>query len=64
MTDKKLIKQMDNPERILEVRHLKKYFPITKGFLKKHSGDVRAVDDLNLYINKGETLGPLYLASL
>ena len=57
MTDKKLVKQMDTPERILEVRHLKKYFPITKGFFKKHSGDVRAVDDLNLYINKGETLG-------
>ena len=49
--------QMTNTERILEVKHLKKFFPITKGFRKKHIGDVRAVDDLNLYINKGETLG-------
>ena len=49
--------QMTNTERILEVKHLKKFFPITKGFRKKHVGDVRAVDDLNLYINKGETLG-------
>lgn len=44
-------------ERILDVRNLKKYFPITKGFLKRHVGDVRAVDNINLFIRKGETLG-------
>ncbi|NMB92829.1 MAG: ATP-binding cassette domain-containing protein, partial [Flexilinea flocculi] len=44
-------------ERLLEVNHLKKYFPITSGIFKKHIGDVKAVDDLNLYINEGETLG-------
>jgi peptide/nickel transport system ATP-binding protein len=43
--------------RILEVKGLKKYFPIEKGFLKRVSGHVRAVDDVNLYINEGETLG-------
>jgi len=32
--------QMTNTERILEVKHLKKFFPITKGFRKKHVGDV------------------------
>ena len=42
---------------ILEVRGLKKYYPIEKGFLRRHAGDVKAVDDVNLYIKKGETLG-------
>ncbi len=44
-------------ERLLHVSHLKKYFPITSGIFKKHVGDIKAVDDLNLYINEGETLG-------
>ena len=44
-------------DRILDVRNLKKYFPITKGIMKRHVGDVRAVDDINLFIRKGETLG-------
>ena len=42
---------------LLEVKGLKKYFPIEKGFLKRVHGYVRAVDDVNLYINEGETLG-------
>src|SRR5687768_8280636 len=42
---------------LLEVRNLKKYFPIKKGFLKKVVGQVRAVDDISFYINEGETLG-------
>lgn len=45
------------PDRILDVRNLKKYFPITRGIMKRHVGDVRAVDDINLFIRKGETLG-------
>ncbi len=49
--------QISKPERLLEVRNLKKFFPITSGFLKKHVGDVKAVDDVDLYINEGETLG-------
>ena len=49
--------QMEKPERLLEVTNLKKYFPITKGFFKRHVGDVRAVDGVDLYINEGETLG-------
>lgn len=42
---------------LLEVDSLKKYFPIKKGFLRKVTGQVKAVDDVNLYINEGETLG-------
>ncbi len=42
---------------LLEVKHLKKYFPIRKGLLRKVVGQVRAVDDVSFYINEGETLG-------
>ena len=38
------------PEKLLEVRNLKKYFNTKKGLL-------HAVDDVNFFINKGETLG-------
>ncbi|MBA7635646.1 Oligopeptide transport ATP-binding protein OppF [subsurface metagenome] len=42
---------------LLEVKEMKKYFPIEKGFLRRITGFVRAVDNVNLYINEGETLG-------
>lgn len=42
---------------LLEVKHLKKFFPVRKGFLRRGVGYVKAVDDINLYIKKGETLG-------
>ena len=43
--------------KILEVKGLKKYFPIRKGFFKKTVGQVKSVDELNFFIEKGETLG-------
>ncbi|MGH2981261.1 MAG: ABC transporter ATP-binding protein, partial [Solirubrobacterales bacterium] len=43
---------------LLEVRHLVKHFPIKSGVLiDREVGRVRAVDDVSLTINKGETLG-------
>ncbi|WP_163972119.1 ABC transporter ATP-binding protein [Oceanobacillus halotolerans] len=42
---------------ILEVKNLKKYFPIKDGILQKTVGHVKAVDGLNLNIKKGETFG-------
>jgi peptide/nickel transport system ATP-binding protein len=39
------------------VRHLKKYFPIEKGFLRRVTGHVKAVDDVSFFVNAGETLG-------
>ena len=42
---------------LLEVRGLKKYFPIHKGLFGRHVGDVRAVDDINFDIYPKETLG-------
>jgi peptide/nickel transport system ATP-binding protein len=46
-----------NGQVLLDVKNLKKYFPIKKGFFKKVVGQVRAVDDVSFYINEGETLG-------
>ncbi len=46
------------PQPLLEVKHLRKYFPIYKGsFFRKLVGNVRAVDDVSFFINEGETLG-------
>jgi len=42
---------------LLEVRGLKKYFPIEEGLLRRVVGHVRAVDHVNLSIGKGRTLG-------
>jgi len=42
---------------LLEVKGLKKYFPIQKGLLRKTVGYVKAVDDVNFYVREGETLG-------
>src|SRR5438093_5102896 len=42
---------------LLDVRNLKKYFPIHVGLLRRHAGDVRAVDDVSFSIQERETLG-------
>lgn len=42
---------------LISARGLRKYFPIHAGWLKKHVGDVKAIDDVSLDIRKGETLG-------
>lgn len=42
---------------ILEVKNIKKYFPIKHGFLQKVTGHVKAVEDISLSIKQGETFG-------
>jgi peptide/nickel transport system ATP-binding protein len=48
---------MNENNIILEVKNLKKYFPVTRGFWKKVAGYVKAVDGVDLFIKEGETLG-------
>jgi peptide/nickel transport system ATP-binding protein len=43
-------------DTLLEVRNLKKFFPIRKGFLQRTVGYVRAAEDVNFTLKKGETL--------
>ncbi len=42
---------------IIEVKNLKKYFPVTGGVFLRRTGWVYAVDDVSFKVNKGETLG-------
>src|SRR5690554_1512399 len=42
---------------LLEIRSLKKHFPVKKGMFRKTSGFVKAVDGVSLSVNKGRTLG-------
>jgi peptide/nickel transport system ATP-binding protein len=46
-----------NEEHLLEVKGLKKHFPIVKGLVASVKGYVKAVDDVNFNLRRGETLG-------
>jgi peptide/nickel transport system ATP-binding protein len=48
---------MESSPPILEAKSLKKYFRIKTTFLRRTIGYVRAVDDVDLYLRHGETLG-------
>ena len=43
--------------KLLDVRGLKKYFPITKGVLGRQVGTVKAVDGVSFFVREGETWG-------
>ena len=42
---------------ILQVEHLKKYFPLGKNFLGKPQSYLRAVDDVSFRVKRGSTVG-------
>jgi len=42
---------------LLEVRNLRKYFPVRAGVLLRKIGDVHAVDDVSFKVERGQTLG-------
>ncbi len=44
-------------EYLIEASNLKKYFPIRGGFFKKELAAVKAIDDIDFHIKRGETLG-------
>jgi peptide/nickel transport system ATP-binding protein len=44
-------------DMLLEVRHLKMYFPLRKGILRSRVQQLKAVDDVSFSIRRGETLG-------
>ncbi len=41
---------------LLEIRNLKKHYPIKKGLFSKEVGAVKAVDGITLSVQQGETL--------
>ena len=49
--------EVNQDDILLQVTNLKKHFPITGGLLRRTVGYVKAVDGINFYIKKGETLG-------
>ncbi len=44
-------------ESLIEIRELKKYYPVKGGVFKRHVADVKAVDGVDLGVQKGECLG-------
>jgi len=48
---------VNQQEPLLTVRGLKKYFPVQRGFLRRTTGWVKAVDGVDLELAPGETLG-------
>jgi oligopeptide/dipeptide ABC transporter ATP-binding protein len=48
---------MNDQNTMLQVRDLKKYFPVKRGFFQRVKGHVKAVDGVDLEIEAGKTLG-------
>jgi oligopeptide/dipeptide ABC transporter ATP-binding protein len=45
-----------SPQPLIEVRGLKKHFPVKKGLFRRHVGDVKAVDDVSFTVGRKETV--------
>lgn len=49
--------EQEQGKYIVEVNHLKMYFPVTRGLLQRKMAEIKAVDDISFNIRHGETLG-------
>ncbi len=49
--------QKNKKDILVDVKDLKKYYPIHAGFFRRKVGDVKAVDGISLQLRKGETFG-------
>ena len=47
----------ESPENLLEVRHLKKYFPLRGGFFSRVQAHVKAVEEVSFTVKPGEVVG-------
>jgi peptide/nickel transport system ATP-binding protein len=56
ITQLRKVKPMPPDDVLLEVRGLRKHYPIRKGFLRGDAGSIKAVDGVDLSIRRGETL--------
>lgn len=54
---KKAPKIVVSDELCLDVKNVRKYFPIYNGLMRKKVGEVKAIEDISFYARKGETLG-------
>ena len=51
------VNAVENKDIILDVRHLKKYFPIATNFFGKPTRFLKAVDDVSFTVQRGKTIG-------
>jgi peptide/nickel transport system ATP-binding protein len=56
-TGRQVVERVDDVDALIEVKNLKKYFPVQAGLFRRETGWVRAVDDVSFKIGRGETLG-------
>jgi len=48
---------MSDIDVLVDVKNVRMFFPVIAGVMRRKIADVRAVDDVSLFIRKGETLG-------
>jgi oligopeptide/dipeptide ABC transporter ATP-binding protein len=57
MVDTQQSPNTEHNDVLLEIKGLKKYYPVKKGFFKRTTGYVKAVDSVDFFIHSGETFG-------
>jgi peptide/nickel transport system ATP-binding protein len=55
--DNEIITPQAKAHILLEMKNIKKHFPITTGIFRRQTGQIRAVDGVDLFVKRGETLG-------